>query len=374
MPGLKKYLSIAIAGSRGIPNHYGGFEQLAEHLADGLVKSGHSVTVYNSHKHPYKKNEWNGVKIVHCHDAEAYLGTVGQFVYDLNCIRHAKKMNFDVILFLGYTSSSVWGRWFPERPVIISNMDGLEWKRSKYSKPVQRFLRYAEKLAIKYSDFLIADSKAIQNYLIEKYSIRSQFIPYGAEIFDNEDEAILFPYQLEKRKYFMLMARMEKENNVETILDGFHNCDSDKKLLVVGNTGNRFGKRLVKKYLADKRIQFAGAIYEAHQTHTLKSFCLLYFHGHSVGGTNPSLLEAMASKALIAAHDNEFNRAVLGAAGFYFDSSLAVQQLVETVDHGEKEKDMIRINLEKIRDQYNWPAVINAYETFITSCYKEPNK
>ena len=169
----------------------------------------------------------------------------------------------------------------------------------------------------------------------------------------------------------MLMARMEKENNIEMILDGFHNSNADKKFLVVGNTGNRFGRQLVQKYRKDKRIQFAGAVYDPHLTHTLKAFCLLYFHGHSVGGTNPSLLEAMASKALIAAHNNEFNRAVLGTGGCYFDSSSGVQHLIETIDHGEKEKNMIRLNLEKIKNQYNWPAVINAYEKFIITCYKQ---
>src|SRR3982750_1944781 len=119
-------MNIAIIGTRGIPNRYGGFEQLAEMLSVGLLQKGHSVTVYNSHKHPYQQKEWSGVKIIHCYDAEHILGTAGQFIYDLNCIRNAGKENFDVLLFLGYTSSSVWGRLFPKGSIIISNMDGLE--------------------------------------------------------------------------------------------------------------------------------------------------------------------------------------------------------------------------------------------------------
>lgn len=364
-------MKIAIIGTRGIPNRYGGFEQLAEQLSAGLVQKGHLVTVYNSHKHPYRLKEFKGVDIVHCYDAESWLGTAGQFIYDRNCIKDAKRKGFDVLLFLGYTSSSVWGRAYPKRSAIISNMDGLEWKRSKYSKPVQGFLQYAEKLAVKYSHFFVADSIGIQKYLNGKYAIASEFIPYGATIFDNEDSTFLSKFLLAPKNYFMLMARMERENNIEMILDGFHNSSSDKKFLVIGNTANRFGKRLLRKFGKDKRIQFAGAIYDAPALHTLKYFCQVYFHGHSVGGTNPSLLEAMASSALIAAHDNQFNRAVLGDDAFYFDSATAVQQIIENRSHGEKEKKMIASNLEKIREQYNWPAVINSYDKFITACCQQ---
>ncbi len=143
-------MKIAIIGTRGIPNHYGGFEQFAEYLSLGLVEKGHMVTVYNSHTHPYQGNDWNGVKIIHCKDPEDKLGTIGQFVYDYNCIRDTRKRNYDIILQLGYTSSSVWGRLLPrKKSIITTNMDGLEWKRTKYSQKVQKFLQYAEKLGVK---------------------------------------------------------------------------------------------------------------------------------------------------------------------------------------------------------------------------------
>ena len=124
-------LRIAILGTRGIPNHYGGFENLAEHLAPALVRSGHEVYVYNSHNHPFRETLWKGVHIVHCYDPEFRMGSAGQFIYDLNCIRDARKRNYDVILQLGYSSSSVWGRLFPAKSVIVYHMDGLEWKRTR---------------------------------------------------------------------------------------------------------------------------------------------------------------------------------------------------------------------------------------------------
>ena len=362
-------LKIAIIGSRGIPNYYGGFEQLAQQLAEGLVKEGFEITVYNSHKHPYREKEWNGVKIVHCYDAEHLLGTAGQFIYDLNCIRNARKQHYDILLFLGYTSSSVWGRFFPKKAVIISNMDGLEWKRSKYSKPVQSFLRYAEKLAVKYSDHCIADSVAIRSYLKTKYRIDSHYISYGADIFTEPNEELLSNFNISAGNYYMLMARMEPENNIEMILDGFHQTSSNKKFIVLGNTDNRFGRAMLKKFSADKRIIFAGAIYDNKTTHALRKFCSVYFHGHSVGGTNPSLLEAMADKALIAAHDNEFNRAILQQDAFYFSSAADTGQLVGSVLPGESHAKKTENNFTKIREQYNWPCIIDQYKAlFINSC------
>jgi glycosyltransferase involved in cell wall biosynthesis len=361
-------LKIAIIGCRGIPNFYGGFEKLAECLSVGLVNKGHQVTVYNSHNHPYQKKDFYGVNIQHCYDPEYRLGTAGQFVYDWNCIQHARKQNFDVVIFLGYTSSSVWGRFFPKKSAIISNMDGLEWKRAKYNFATKQFLKYAERLAIKFSDFYIADSIVIQNYLQKKYQIKCKYIPYGSEI-AAIDNTLLSHYHVTRREYYLLMARMEPENNIETILDGFYNSTSRKKFLVIGNTDNSFGQKIEKKFKADKRILFAGAIYDTAITHTLKYFSHLYFHGHSVGGTNPSLLEAMGSKTLIAAHQNEFNHAVLQKDAYYFQSAKDVEGLIESVNHNKKEEQMVKNNFAKIEKQYNWPDIIEQYNAFIIECY-----
>jgi glycosyltransferase involved in cell wall biosynthesis len=367
-------LNIAIIGTRGIPNQYGGFEQLAEYLSIGLIKKGHAVSVYSSHKHPFQEKELKGVEIIHCYDPECHIGTAGQFIYDLNCVRDARKRNFDVLLFLGYSSSSIWGRLYPKNQIILSNMDGLEWKRAKYSKPVRWFLKYAEKFAIKYSDYFIADSVAIQSYLEKKYETVSEYIPYGAKIYAGINEKILSKYNVSEQDYFMLMARMEPENNIEMILDGFHKTNTTKKFLVIGSTNNRFGKYIFRKFSKDKRIQFLGALYDAQLTHTLKASSMLYFHGHSVGGTNPSLLEAMASGALIAAHENAFNKAVLGNDAYYFKTGDDVQQLIKTVTKNSTDKKMICNNLKKINDEYNWQNIIDRYENFIIGCYNKKHK
>ena len=313
-------MKIGIIGTRGIPNHYGGFEQFAEFLSVGLVKRGHEVSVYNSHNHPYQGSEWNGVQIIHCKDPEHKLGTIGQFFYDRYCIRDSRKREFDIILQLGYTSSSVWGRLLPKKTsVITTNMDGLEWKRSKYSKTIQRFLKYAEKLGVKHSHYLIADSVGIQTHLKEKYNREAVYIGYGADNFENPDNAVLSEYKLKEFGYDMLIARLEPENNVETILDGVKNSGTIRTFLVIGKHETKFGDYLKSKFKESTNIQFLGGIYDLNRLNNLRHFSNLYFHGHSVGGTNPSLLEAMASNALICAHRNVFNASILNDDAFYFE-------------------------------------------------------
>jgi glycosyltransferase involved in cell wall biosynthesis len=336
-----------------------------------LVKKGHSVTVYNSHNHPYKADTWNGVNIVHCYDPEYLVGTAGQFAYDFNCLMDARKRKFDVVLLMGYTSSSVWGHLYPPNSVIITNMDGLEWKRSKYSKPVQKFLKYAEKLAVKHSQYYISDSRVIRSYLKDKYEVDSRYIPYGADLFSEQEREQVDKSEVLKEDYFLLMARMEPENNIETILEGFNNSSSKKSFMVLGDTGNRFGKFITHKFKNDDRIQFKGSNFDNSVVRALQNNSYLYFHGHSVGGTNPSLLEAMASEALIAAHNNPFNKSVLNSDAFYFDNATEVRHLVENVQRKDTEREMVKNNLHKIQNQFSWEVVINDYEDFIMECYRE---
>ena len=180
-------MRIAILGTRGIPNNYGGFEQFAEYLALGLVSKGHEVTVYNSHTHPYQELTWKGVHIKHIYDPENKIGTAGQFIYDFLSILDTRKKDFDIILELGYTSSSLFFDFHPKKSLVITNMDGLEWKRTKFSAKVQKFLQWAESLAVKKSDHLVSDSIGIENYLMKKYNVSSTYIPYGSHLFDDEN-------------------------------------------------------------------------------------------------------------------------------------------------------------------------------------------
>jgi glycosyltransferase involved in cell wall biosynthesis len=355
-------MKIAILGTRGIPNFYGGFEQCAEYLALGLVNNGFEVIVYNSHNHPYKESNWNGVKLVHCYDPEDKLGTVGQFIYDFNCIVDVRKRNCDIILQLGYTSSSIWGWMLPKKSIITTNMDGLEWKRTKYSNMVRKFLLYAEKLGVKYSDYLISDSLGIKEYLNEKYNADSTFIAYGATLFDNANTHILQPYDLKPYEYNILIARLEPENSIEIILDGVVESDLQIPFLVIGKHLSSFGEYLKNKYSNYKHIQFIGGIYDISTLNSLRHYSNIYFHGHTVGGTNPSLLEAMASSAFICANDNSFNRYILGDDSLYFHNSRDIAETLNNVDHtSEAYHNYINNNRKKITEVYDWNLIIAKY-------------
>ncbi|GAB5400728.1 MAG: glycosyltransferase [Aureisphaera sp.] len=358
-------MKIGILGTRGIPNYHGGFEQFAEFFAAFLVAKGHDVYVYSSHTHPYQEKTFKGANIIHCKDPEERIGTAGQFIYDLNCILDAKKRNFDILLQLGYTSNSVWYKLLPKKPLIITNMDGLEWKRSKYSKPVRYFLKHAEKWAVKSSDYLIADSIGIQNYLKKKYDRESRYIAYGAEKFASPDDSILNEYHLEPQGYNMLIARMEPENNIETILDGVAKAKSTTPFLVVGkHDTNAFGKHLTQKFEKVKHIKFLGGIYNFDHLNNLRYYSKLYFHGHSVGGTNPSLLEAMASNALIIAHKNEFNGKILEEDAFYFTSPDEVANYIDTIKEKSSYGNFLRNNCDRIKNQFSWDIINNKYLGF----------
>ncbi|WP_108425143.1 DUF1972 domain-containing protein [Flagellimonas amoyensis] len=359
-------MKLGIIGTRGIPNHHGGFEQFTEYFSVYMANAGHEVYVYNSHLHPFQEKQYKGVNLIHKRDMEDKIGTAGQFVYDLNCIIDAKKRDFDLILQLGYTSSSVWGSLLPKKTTIVTNMDGLEWKRSKYNGLVQKFLKRAEKWAINTSDFLVSDSIGIQSYIKETYQKNSEYIAYGAEIFGKPDKSVLDSYGLMEENYNMLIARLEPENNIETILDGVVKSNDNIPFVVVGKYNSNYGETLRDKYKDNLYIRFFGGIYDIEHLNNLRFFSKVYFHGHSVGGTNPSLLEAMASQSLIAAHDNIFNKSILGDNAFYFRDKNDVAALLSLTksDHDH----MIKNNLDKIEIDFKWDKINGQYEKYLLEC------
>lgn len=364
-------MHIAIIGTRGIPNHYGGFEQCAEYLAVGLVQRGFDVTVYNSHNHPFKENIWKGVKIVHCYDPEFTLGTAGQFIYDFNCIINTRGQKYDIIVQMGYTSSSVWGWLLPSRSVVTTNMDGLEWNRTKYSNLIKRFLVYAEKLGVKFSDYLISDSIGIQEYLYSKYKKESIYIPYGANLFDNADEEVLKQFSVVPYKYNMLIARLEPENSIEIILDGVVKSETTDSFLIIGNHTTKYGTYLKEKYSSNHNLRFTGSIYNINILNNLRHYSNIYFHGHTVGGTNPSLLEGMASNALICANENPFNKYILDKDAFYF---LTSDDIVNVIKEDPRSKInasvLIENNRNKIKTLYSWDLIIDKYSNHFKNIKK----
>jgi glycosyltransferase involved in cell wall biosynthesis len=370
---MGKLMKVAILGTRGIPNYYGGFEQFAEYFSAYLADKGHEVYVYNSHNHPYQEKMFKGVHILHQHDPEYRLGTFGQFIYDYNCIKDIRKRDFDIILQLGYTSSSVWFFMLPKKPIVITNMDGLEWKRSKYSAPVRQFLKFAERLAAISSDYLVADSLGIKASLKKRYNKESVYIAYGAHPFTAPNTSILKEYDVIKDNYNMIMARFEPENNIDMVLEGIVVSNDTTPMLVVGKHETKYGEYLKDKYKNHLQIRFIGGLYNIDHLNNLRYYSKIYFHGHSVGGTNPSLLEAMASGALIAAHNNDFNKGVLKKNAYYFSTPQEVAALLMTLVKGDN-LEIIQNNAAAIEQEFNWEKINGDYLQFFEECLTKENR
>ncbi len=357
-------MKIVIIGSRGIPNNYGGFEQFAEFLSRSLIARGHDVWVCSPHYHYFKANRYIGVNIKHVFNPEKYIGTTGNFIYDFLCMKYAFGASADVILMLGYTTSSVWFYFFKNRKtVMVTNMDGMEWQRSKWSPVIKKLAKWFEKLAVKNCKYLISDHPVIQEYYQNEYDRSSFHIPYGANVFMHPDETILEKFSLEKRKYSMLIARLEEGHHIDEIIDGYLAAGRKEPFLVIGNYPTKYGKKLSDKYKPYAQVRFIGFVYKMSVLNNLRYYSEYYFHGHSIGGTNPSLLEAMASGALIIAHANPFNKYILGDDGFYFNDTDEIKQILgNKLPDEETRKMIVNNNYDKIRNNYRWDHVVNAYE------------
>jgi glycosyltransferase involved in cell wall biosynthesis len=215
---------------------------------------------------------------------------------------------------------------------------------------------------VKHGDILVADSIGIRDYIRDQYGRSSVYIPYGADIPAVFDAEVPARYGLQRDDYYLLMARMEPENNIEMIIRGWMASGKTRPLVLIGNPGNSFGARLVSTYRHEK-LRFIGAIYEADTVNALRHYSSLYFHGHSVGGTNPSLLEAMACGCVIAAHDNPFNKAILDDEAFYFSSASDISDLLgKDTGTNNMEESWEEKNEHKIRTLYNWDKIISTYE------------
>lgn len=377
-------MKIAFISTRGIPNNYGGFEQFAEYISVGLAKRGHEVVVYSPHFHPYKEDTYKGVRIKHIYSPEPWMGSsVGSFFYDFASLKDAlKKEKFDIIYEAGYTSIVPAYIWFNVRkikyPIFTTNMDGLEYKRTKFNKWVQQFIFWEEKMTVKHSHYLIADNMGIHDYYKEKYGKESKFLAYGADIHDNYNEEFLKEFELEANNYYLLVARLEPENNIIMAIEGYLASKEKGKrpLVIVGKTNTPHGKELVAKYGNEKSIRFVGGIYDFDKLNSIRHFSYAYFHGHSVGGTNPSLLEAMASDCFILANDNIFNKAVLGENALYYLDHNAVTELLNNIESLtlKHKKSFIEKNLEIIRKEYSWDKLVDEHEKYFFHLLEEYKK
>ena len=250
------------------------------------------------------------------------------------------------------------------REKFIVNMDGLEWKRTKWSNFAKKYLRTMEYLAAKWATILVADAEGIADYLKKQYGRPDKvvMIPYGADIINTPpNPARLTPYGLEAGNYYLVVCRLEPENHVLEIIQGFAKTASKRKLVIVGDyqADTPYTKLLTSH--KNERVVFPGSIYDTEQLTALRYHCCAYLHGHSVGGTNPSLLEAMACGNFVIAHDNVFNREVTDNQAWYFTDSEEVKRLLGKLESEGPPEKTTAIYKEIMESKYNWEVVADSY-------------
>jgi len=360
--GSSPRLRIAMIGTRGVPAHYGGFETAVEEVGARLVDRGHQVTVYCRRVEGDEPlASFKGMDLVHLPALRRR--SLETLSHTALSVTHLAAHPVDVALVFNAANApllpGVRARGIP----VATHVDGLEWKRAKWGAGGQAYYRRAEALAVRWSDALIADAVGIQDYYRERFDADTDLITYGAPVITGGgDPARLAELGLAPRGYHLVVARFEPENHVDVIVEGYAASRATRPLVVVGSApySDAYTQRV--RALADDRVRLLGGVWDQDLLDQLYAGSLTYLHGHSVGGTNPSLLRAIGASTAVTAFDVSFNREVVGVAGRYFSTPDDVAALVEeaeadpgaTADRGRASG--LRAAL------YDWDRVADGYE------------
>ncbi|MDH7514146.1 MAG: DUF1972 domain-containing protein [Clostridiales bacterium] len=356
-------MRIAIIGTRGVPAQYGGFETCAEELGRRLVLNGHSVDVFCRSSYFQKKVDWyEGMKLVYLPSLS--LKSLDTLSHSLLSLLVASRKHYDIILV--FNPGNGFFLWLPKLfgQKTVLNVDGLEWTREKWGRAGRLYHRLAARAATKLADVLVADSRLIQRYYLEEFKKETEFISYGAELESGRDRSVLTKYGLEPGEYFLQVTRFEPENNPLLSVRAFERLKTDKKLVLVG--GVKYPSRYSREIQAatDERICLTGFIYNREVLRELRAHCLAYIHGNEAGGTNPALLQAMASGCFVIARDVVFNREVLEDAGIYFardpeDLAAKMRWAIENAANLDRFREKARAITAS---RYDWDDVTRSYE------------
>lgn len=356
MPNSKK--QVAIIGTVGIPAVYGGFETLVEYLTQQLGKRLQFTVYCSSNAYSEKVDIYNNSKL-------KYIPLKGNGVqsipYDIISLFKAAKEH-QTILILGVSGCIVLPifRIFYKRKRIIINIDGLEHRREKWNIFIKSFLKYSEKLAVKHADEIIADNKAIQKYVRDEYGIKSIFIPYAGDQVRHLklSQKIKQKYSLPD-KYAFKVCRIEPENNIDLILEAFTKVSLP--IVIIGNWSNNiYGKELKKQFKDRKNFYLLDPIYDQVILNQIRSNCAIYLHGHSAGGTNPALIEAMNLGLPVYTFDCAYNRETTLNKAIYFKN---VTELIELIQYTSKET-LIALGetmLKIANERYTWELISDEY-------------
>ncbi len=354
---------LLILGTRGIPANYGGFETFAQRLALYLAQRGWEVTVYCQVNTPnIITKQWQGINLVYIPSkSNSALNTV---IFDYKSTIHALKQE-GIILVLGYNTAIFSILYWLKNRVSIMNMDGMEWWRSKWNFFQKVWLFLNERCAAIFSNHLIADHPQIKKHLTSYVSAQKiSVIPYATQPVNQVDKNLLKAYQLVPNEYSLIIARPEPENSILEIVSAFSSRKWGQKLVILG----RYLPQIVPYHkqvmdAASEEVIFAGAIYETEIVDTLRFYARLYIHGHTVGGTNPSLVEALAAGTPILAQDNRFNQWVAGDKAHYFrDQDDCLEELNQLLYNTDELENMRLASKARYWEQFSEERDLKTHE------------
>lgn len=381
---------IFIVGSKGIPANYGGYETFLEYLTKGQQSS---EIKYHVACKVTDKQKMTPQRFVH-NNADCFkvyvpnIGPAQAIYYDVaalnQSIKYVKENKIEKPIFyilacrIGPFMKNIVRRVHALGGVVYVNPDGHEWLRAKWSKPVRSYWKYSEGLMVKHADLLICDSKNIEKYIqesYEKYQPKTTFIAYGADVkksklTDDDPKLITWfnQFSIKANNYYLIVGRFVPENNYETMIREFMASNTKKDLVIITNVEhNHFYDELKAKthFENDPRIKFVGTVYDAELLAKIRELAYGYLHGHSVGGTNPSLLEALASTKLNLLYDVGFNREVGEDGALYWSQAKgSLAKLIGQADSMKEEKRFIlnEQSTKRVLSAYSWPFIISEYE------------
>ncbi len=355
-------MRIALVGTRGVPAKYGGFETCVEEVGTRLAAAGHEVIVYCRGAAPDERMaSFQGMQLVHLPALrKRSLETLSHTALSVGHLVTRRKV--DAVLMFNAANAPLIPPLRLRRLPVVTHVDGLEWKRAKWGKTGRRYYRLAEALSVRWSTALIADAAGISDYYTAEFGAPTVLIRYGAPVIDRSEPSVLAPLEVEPQKFHLVVARIEPENHVDVIVEGYVRSAAVEPLIVVGSAPYADAHIARIHELADDRVRMVGAIWDQDLLNALYSNALTYFHGHSVGGTNPSLLRAIGAGAATAAFDVSFNREVLGDAGRYWRTP---DDVVTCVEDAERDRDGARARGDQAKQRanaYDWDEVAAGYE------------
>ena len=357
---------LRILGIRGIPARHGGFETFVEHLAPDLVARGWKVTVYCQEPGtgPIRSDVWNGINRVLIPSGD--FSPLSTIRFDLACVRDAARYG-STCLTLGY-NTAVFGAILRMKGVAnLINMDGVEWKRSKWSWPAKAWFYLNDWMGCWLGDHLIADHPQIEALLQTRANAsKITCIPYGACEVVQADEAQLAQLGLLPKQYLTVVSRIEPENSILEIVRSFSSRERGVKLAVVGSLNDQDRYHRSIKSSASDEVTFLGGIYDRQILASIRAHCIGYLHGHQVGGTNPSLLEAMAAGNPVIAHDNRYNNWVAGDGALYFAQESGIDSAIDQLlTNPGLRTSMSEQSLQRIRSDFSWETVLCRYHSLL---------